>query len=103
MIERQELFCHACQQYVQFDLDLESDGKHVITCPNCKHEHYRYVVNGKVTDERWASSGPTYYASTYTTNSTTTSTFTTYSGLAGSTTTASNYYYNSWYNSGTGT
>ena len=52
-IERQELFCHACSKYVQFDLDLGLDGNHVLNCPNCGHEHCRVVKNGKITDVRW--------------------------------------------------
>ena len=53
-IERQELWCHACDNHVQFDLDVNKNGKHVLECPKCKHEHCRIVINGKITDERWA-------------------------------------------------
>lgn len=55
MIERQELFCHNCKVYVQFDLDLELNGNHVLECPNCKHEHCRVVNNGIISDKRWDS------------------------------------------------
>ena len=55
MIERQELFCHACNNYVQFNLDLEIDGNHVLKCPSCGHEHCRVVKNGQITAERWDS------------------------------------------------
>lgn len=59
MNERQELYCHECGRYVQFDVDVELDGKHVLTCPVCRHEHCRVVRNGQVTDERWDSrNGP---------------------------------------------
>ena len=55
MKERQELWCHDCQKYVQFDIDVALNGNHVIICPNCGHEHCRVVENGKVTDIRWDS------------------------------------------------
>lgn len=51
--ERQELHCHACNQYVQFDIDIEQNGNHVIICPNCGHEHCRVVQNGIITEARW--------------------------------------------------
>jgi uncharacterized protein YbaR (Trm112 family) len=55
MIERQELYCHDCGRYVQFDLDLELNGNHVLSCPNCNHEHCRVVENGRITGIRWDS------------------------------------------------
>ena len=55
MTERQELHCHACNRYVQFDIDLELDGNHVLNCPNCGHEHCRVVRNGRITGDRWDS------------------------------------------------
>jgi len=61
MIERQELHCHACGKYVQFDLDLSLNGNHVLKCPECDHEHCRVVKNGKITDDRWDQrNGQTY-------------------------------------------
>jgi hypothetical protein len=53
MIERHELHCHNCNRYVQFNLDLSRDGNYKLECPNCGHEHYRAVYNGKITDIRW--------------------------------------------------
>lgn len=62
MIERQELHCHNCNRYVQFDVDLELTGNHVLSCPNCGHEHCRVVRDGIITDERWDSrNGPMSY------------------------------------------
>ena len=55
MIDRQELWCHECMKYVQFDLDIELDGEHVIICPNCGHEHCRIIEKGIVTEARWDS------------------------------------------------
>jgi len=83
MIERQELHCHNCNQYVQFNLDLELNGKHILTCPKCGHEHYRYVYNGKISDKRWGqdpSQNNVYNVSALTTTQTSTSTFSRYQG-----------------------
>jgi hypothetical protein len=62
-VERQELWCHNCSRYVQFSVDLELNGRHIIKCPNCDHEHYRVVNKGVITEERWGSSNniPTYF------------------------------------------
>ncbi len=53
MVERQEIHCHDCGKYIQFDLDLEIDGNHVLECPVCHHQHCRVVQKGKVSDIRW--------------------------------------------------
>lgn len=53
MLERQELYCHECGHYVQFNMDMALNGNHVLECPNCGHEHCRVVNNGKITDIRW--------------------------------------------------
>ena len=67
MILRQELHCHECNKYVQFDLDDEINGNHVLTCPVCKHEHYRVVKDGVISDRRWGQrngdNNPTGYYS----------------------------------------
>jgi len=52
-LERQELYCHECGGYVQFDVDVSLDGNHVLLCPKCGHEHCRVVKDGKITDIRW--------------------------------------------------
>lgn len=52
MIERQELYCHGCGNYVQFNLDLGIDGNHGLRCPVCGHIHYRVVENGRITGIR---------------------------------------------------
>jgi hypothetical protein len=52
-IERQELHCHECNGYVQFDIDLEIEGNHVLECPKCGHEHCRVVQKGKISETRW--------------------------------------------------
>lgn len=54
---RQELWCHECSRYVVFEMDEDLSGDLTVICPNCGHEHYRVVVNGEITEVRWASSG----------------------------------------------
>jgi hypothetical protein len=64
-IEKQELYCHACGNYVQFPIDLSMDGNYVLNCPNCGHEHCRVVKNGMITGERFDSrNGNTYQVGT---------------------------------------
>jgi DNA-directed RNA polymerase subunit RPC12/RpoP len=101
MIERQELWCHECQKYVQFDIDVSLNGNHVITCPECGHEHCRVVVNGRVTEVRWdsrnaGSSNMQTYMATGTTASTT-STYATYTD-SGTTTSSTVFTYGAWMN-----
>ena len=50
--KRQELFCHHCNNYVQFDLYLSLEGNHILLCPVCQHEHCRVVKGRKITDIR---------------------------------------------------
>lgn len=52
-VERQTMYCHACQQDFTAELDMDFDGNHVIICPICQHEHCRVVKDGVVTSERW--------------------------------------------------
>lgn len=60
-IEKQEIYCHNCNRYVQFPMDLSLNGNHVLLCPNCKHEHCRVVKDGVITGERWDQrNGDTY-------------------------------------------
>lgn len=69
-METQELYCHACNRYVQFNIDTELNGQHIIKCSNCGHEHYRYVYNGRISDRRWGSSNQpsNIVGTTYNTN-----------------------------------
>ncbi len=53
MIEKQELHCHACNRYVQFELDITVNGNYTLDCPNCGHKHCRVVADGRITDVRW--------------------------------------------------
>jgi len=86
MKERQELWCHDCSKYVQFDIDVSLNGNHVIVCPNCKHEHCRVVKDGKVTEVRWDSRNQLGGFTTYMTSgatSTNASTYATYTANSG--------------------
>lgn len=72
MKSKQELHCHACNKYVQFEIDLSLNGNHVLNCPNCGHEHCRVVKKGVITGDRWDSrNGPAIWtnATTYTSTS----------------------------------
>ena len=104
---RSEIYCHECDKYVQFTLDDELDGNHIIECPNCGHEHCRVIKKGKVTDDRWDSrNGQTFYATSV--SYTSTSSELTYASNSQQGQQASSYMYgqwvnNSYYSSGTTT
>jgi len=102
VIERQELYCHDCGKYVQFNLDLSLNGNHILNCPNCGHEHCRVVKDGKITSERWDSrNNIPFYQITGATISAT-STWDIYS-VGTTASIGSNFLYNSWMNAATGT
>ena len=102
MTERQEIHCHECNQYVQFDIDIELDGNHVLNCPVCGHEHCRVVENGKITGDRWdhRNRHPVVYVPTSTITTSTASTYATYSSTATSAT-GGYFIYGSWMNTAT--
>ena len=101
---RQELYCHGCNQYVQFDIDVSLSGNHTIVCPKCGHDHYRVVRNGKVTDIRWNDGIPVSSTTNYIATNLSTSTASSYDSYNGTTAGSSNYLiYQSWMNTtGTG-
>jgi hypothetical protein len=94
MIERQEIYCHNCGKYVQFNVDVSLDGNHVLECPNCGHEHCRVVKNGIITGDRWDSRNGQTYTVTSGITFTTSSTYATASS-------GSSFAYTSWMNSTT--
>jgi hypothetical protein len=53
--------CHACGSIMRFELDMDLDGKHVINCPVCGHEHCRIIKNGNITSDRWDQRNQTNY------------------------------------------
>jgi uncharacterized protein YbaR (Trm112 family) len=84
MIERQEIYCHHCGLYVQFDVDTALNGNHILNCPNCKHEHCRVVENGKITDVRWGQRNnnlPSFQVSSSVCTTSSTASSTTYINL----------------------
>jgi uncharacterized protein YbaR (Trm112 family) len=102
-MEKQELFCHACGKYVQFDVP-ETDGNLIVVCPNCKHEHCRVVKDGVITEDRWdsrngAGNGAVMYATG--TSSASTSFITSYTVTASSATVGISFIAQSWLNTGT--
>lgn len=99
MKERQEIHCHNCGKYVQFDIDVSLNGNHVLRCPNCDHEHCRVVRGGVITGDRWDSRNVTMTV-THVTMSTA-STWTSYSSSTSATTNTSAYFlYDAWMNAG---
>lgn len=94
MTERQELFCHNCQMYVQFNVDLELNGNHVCKCPNCGHEHCRVVNDGRITGDRWDSRNDSYRVTSVTYSIS--STWNTYTTTTSSTCSA--FMYQAWSN-----
>lgn len=98
MIEKQELYCHNCNRYVQFDLNLSLNGNHVLMCPVCRHEHCRVVEDGKITSDRWDSRNGNAGWGLYNIQASGTSVDSTYDTFAGSTD-----FYQSWMNTTTST
>ena len=99
MLERQELYCHECERYVQFNIDTSLNGNHVLACPNCGHEHCGVVKDGIITDDRWDSRNQTF---TVTGSITFTSTSVyTVTGVTSTTTTANSFITASWLNTST--
>ncbi len=82
---------------VQFEINLELNGNHIIQCPNCGHEHCRVVKDGIITDDRWDSRN----SNNIYVNSTSTSNYSYYSAYSSTSTqnSSTNYFlFNSWMN-----
>lgn len=94
-IQRQELHCHNCNNYVQFNMDMEMDGNHVLKCPKCGHEHCRVVKNGVITDDRWDQRNGNNIQITGNITITSTSTFISYTANT-STNSATVFLYQAW-------
>jgi DNA-directed RNA polymerase subunit RPC12/RpoP len=102
MIERQEIHCHNCDKYVQFDIDTSLNGRHVLNCPECGHEHCRIVKDGVITDERWDSRNANIGTmQTYQIAIATTSTVSTYDFYVQVSGTGNTNLYGSWMNTST--
>jgi len=85
------LECTSCRQTVRVSIDRHATGNLTIKCPNCGHEHYRYCVNGVITEDRWRSSAWMVSVSYYSVSAT--------SGTATDPSTGSSYLQSLWYNS----
>ncbi len=97
---RSELWCHDCDNYVQFTLDDELNGNHLIKCPKCGHEHCRVIKDGKVTSDRWDSRNGQRQQIFYAANISYSSSSTEITYDSNTTTTGgSSYLYSSWSNS----
>lgn len=64
---RTELECHGCREqnpplHDRFiaTINYSLNGNHKIECPRCGHIHYRVIVDGRVTSERFSSGYPTH-------------------------------------------
>lgn len=64
------LNCTNCRQVVTVSIDRHATGNLTVVCPRCGHEHYRYVENGVITEDRWRSSAQTISYSSYSTSAT---------------------------------
>ena len=58
---KEEWLAYKAEAEMWRDMDLSLNGNHIIECPHCGHEHYRVIKRGKVTSDRWQSSGGVYY------------------------------------------
>ncbi len=89
-----EIYCHGCDSYFRFDLDVTKNGNHVVKCPGCGHEHCRVIENGRITSTRWDQrNGITIRYSAATTGS---YEFSIHCYSTGSTTTATDNYPGAW-------
>lgn len=56
-IQRTDMHCHNCNKTFVAELDFDINGEHVVECPNCGHEHWRTIKDGKITEARWGKGG----------------------------------------------
>ena len=67
-----ELYCTNCGKLVHVRMSKFDTGNLTIECPLCGHEHYRFVEDGIITEDRWRSSSQyaTITAHTWTSSAT---------------------------------
>lgn len=51
--EMQELYCNDCGRYLRFKTKPWKNGKLIIVCDHCRHQHCRWVKDGIITEVRW--------------------------------------------------
>ncbi len=49
----QELYCNECRRYLRVKTKPWKNGKIIIVCDHCRHQHCRWVKNGRLSDGRW--------------------------------------------------
>jgi len=89
-----ELHCTNCGRTVHIRMSRFDTGNLTIDCPICDHEHFRYVVDGIITEDRWRSSAMQVYSTTAWVSTVSTTSTTTASDTHG-------FYGDSWTNSST--
>jgi len=52
---RTDMNCHHCSKGFVAEIDHDVNGKFVIHCPHCDHQHFRAIKDGVMTEERWGS------------------------------------------------
>jgi DNA-directed RNA polymerase subunit RPC12/RpoP len=67
-MSRSNVWCTNCAREFVATLDLSLNGNHEIVCPHCQHIHYRVVVDGEVTEERYNSSAGMIFRATTSTS-----------------------------------
>lgn len=55
-----EFICSSCSGYITVKLDEDLNGAHCVVCPSCKHEHYRIIKDGVITEDRAPDSSKSY-------------------------------------------
>lgn len=58
-LARTDMHCTECGKNFIAELDYRIDGKHVVECPYCWHEHFRVIKQGLITEGRWGHNGQT--------------------------------------------
>jgi DNA-directed RNA polymerase subunit RPC12/RpoP len=53
---RTDMHCHNCGKNFLARIDFDIEGNHEVECPICGHIHFRVIVAGVITEERWNSS-----------------------------------------------
>lgn len=59
-LHRTDVYCHDCNTTFVAQLNYSLNGNHEVECPKCGHHHFRKIVNGVVTSERYDSDHRTH-------------------------------------------
>lgn len=58
-VQRTDMHCHNCNGNFVAELDYDINGNHEVHCPRCGHIHFRKIVGGKITGDRYDSDSST--------------------------------------------